>query len=106
MACCCSNCKMPLGDGQTWSQTWHVGVVVCGIHVFQLLPSGVRKAKQKCCGDSRYRVGEPQELDAGREVQFSWLHLFLAEQLCLAYTIDGKAGGQMFLSSVFVLPLF
>lgn len=74
---------MPLGDGQTWSQTWRVGVTVCGIPVFQLLPSRVRKAEQKCCGDSRCCVGEPLDLDAGREVQFSQLLLFLAEQLCL-----------------------
>lgn len=59
MTCCCSNCEMPLGHGQTWSQTWHAGIAVWGILVFQLLPSGVREAKQKCCGDSRYHVGEP-----------------------------------------------
>lgn len=97
---------MPLGDGQTWSQAWHVDVAMCEIPVFQLLPSGVRMAKQKCCGDSRYRVGESRELDAGRKVRFSRLLLFLAEQLCLAYSINSEAGGQMLLSSIFVFPLF
>lgn len=92
---------MPLGDGQTW----HVGVAGCGIPVFQLLPSGVRKAKQKCCGDSRYHVGEPRKLDAGREMQFSRLCFFLAGQPCLAYSVDSKTGGQRFISSVFVFLL-
>lgn len=59
-----------------------------------------KKAKQKCSGDSRLCVQKSQELDAGREVQFFWLLLFLAQQQCLAYSIGGKARGQMFLSSI------
>lgn len=31
-----------------WMQTQHVGIAVYGILVFQVLPSGVREAKQKC----------------------------------------------------------
>lgn len=59
-----------------------------------------KKAKQKCRGDSRLCVQKPQDLDAGREVQFIWLPLFQAEQQCLAYSIDAKARGQMLLSSI------
>lgn len=44
-----------------------------------------KKAKRKCSGDSRLCVQKSQELDAGREVQFIWLLLFLAQQQCLAY---------------------
>lgn len=62
-----------------WTQTQHKGIAVCGIRVFQVLPSSVREAKQKCCGDSRYSVGEPQDLDSGTEVQFSQLLFFLAK---------------------------
>lgn len=59
-----------------------------------------KKAKQKFSGDSRLCVQKPQELHAGGEVQFIWLLLFLAEQQCLAYNMDGKARGQMLLSSI------
>lgn len=82
-----------------------MGVAVGDTPVFQLWPSGVRKAKQKCCGDSGYRVGEPREPDAGREVRFSRLLRSLAEQRRSACRVDGKAAGRCS-SPVFALPLF
>lgn len=82
-----------------------MGVTVWGTLVFQIWPSGVRKAKQKGCGGSGYRVGEPQEPGAGRAVRFSRLLRFLVEQRFSACCVDGKAGGQMFLSRVFIVLL-
>lgn len=90
---------MPLGYSQTWSQTWYVGVVLWGIPVF-VLAFWCKKAKQKSSDGSRLGVQKPQEPDAGREVQFTWLLLFLAEQQCSAYSTHGKALGQMLLSTI------
>lgn len=80
-------------------------VAVCGIPVSQLLPSGVRKAKQKCSCDSRYHASEPESLVQVERCSSSDCSSSQQNVTEIGQCIDSKAGGQTFLSTVFVFSL-